>query len=1128
MTNRGFLPTSPPRRRTPVGGARQRLRLALVILLLLPLPSAAAGPSPEGIDFFEKKVRPVLAEHCYACHGPKSEPAKGGLRLSSRDGWRKGGGRGPAVRENDPDGSLLINAVRHADPALRMPPDKKLTDAQVADLAAWVRMGAPDPRTGAGTPDPGSIAERARRHWAFQPVRRPDVPAVRDPAWVRTPVDAFVLANLERHGLRPSPPAGRRALIRRVTFDLTGLPPTPEEVEAFESDGSPGAYGRVVERLLASPAYGERWGRHWLDVARYADTKGYVSNEADNRYFHAYTYRDYVIRAFNDDLPFDQFIREQLAADQLPPGADNRSLAALGFLTLGRRHLNSQPEILDDRIDVVTRGLLGLTVGCARCHDHKYDPVPAEDYYSLYGVFLSSPEPEEGPLLGGAAPTWEFELELADRQNALRRYRRELEDAQLARIRGQGALYLRTVHEAGRIAEKQDQDQLALERGLDLQVMQRWRDRLKPPADGGPDPVFGPWAAFAALPEGDFAAQARALTQRLAADGAVNPLVARAVLSGAPASFQEVCERYGRLFAEVDRRWQELIAEHARRREGLPPPAVLPDPDAEAVRRLALYGTDAPPDVPRNQLDRFFDRPSKNRLVQLQLDVNDVLAEHPGSPPRAPVVLDAPRPQTARVLLRGDASKPGPEAPRRFLKVLAGPHRAPFPAEASGRLQLARAIASPANPLTARVFANRAWAWHFGSPLVRTPSDFGLRAEPPTHPELLDYLAWRFVADGWSVKRLHRLLVLSAAYQQSDADDPAGLRADPENRWYARMNRRRLEYEPLRDALLTASGRLDRTMGGRPVDLLARPYASRRAVYGFLDRNDFPDQLRAFDVVNPEKTVAQRPGTAVPQQALFFLNNELVIEQARALAADPALRALAADEGRVQWLYRRLFQRSAGPEEVRLALEFVRAQEGQPAEPPPAPEESAWQYGAGAYDPAARRVRDYVPLGHFDGAAWTAGPDGGAVRLTAEGGHAGTGPRGAAVRRWVAPRDAVVRITGELARPSGARGPVRGRVVSSRHAEVGAWEGEGRRPTAVERLEVKAGDVVDFVVDAPAGGEFLWSPRVRVIEVVPGERGGLVSDWRAGADFRGPPAPLGPWEKYAHVLLMTNEFAFDH
>ena len=714
------------------------------------MPPAAPNPvTPEAAEFFEKRVRPVLAEHCLGCHGAKE--SKVGLRLDTRAGLLKGSDFGPVIVPGDPAKSLLIQAVRY-EGDIKMPPKPKakLPDEAIEALTAWVKMGAPWPETGPVAADPN--ADAWKKHWAFQPVKLPALPAVKDTAWPASPIDFFILAKLEAKGMTPAPPADRRTLIRRASFDLIGLPPTPAEVDAFVSDPAPDAYERLIDRLLADPRYGERWGRYWLDVARYANERGYVGVNVDRTYPFAYTYRDWVIRAFNDDLPYDQFLIQQLAADQLPLGADTRPLAAMGFLTVGRRFLNNPHDIIDDRIDVVTRGMLGLTVTCARCHDHKYDPIPTRDYYSLYGVFASSREPDELPLLEPftRGPGYEeFQKELARLEEEKARFERENEQMRKERPR-------------------------------------EFREKIKP-----------------------------------------------------------------------------------------------------------------------------FD----NKIKRLH-------ATHPAAPPRGMVLVDLPQPVTPRVFVRGNARNPGPEVPRQFLGVLAGEKREPFQ-HGSGRLELARAIASPDNPLTARVLVNRVWLHHFGAGLVRTPSDFGLRSEPPSHPELLDWLAARFVADGWSIKKLHRLIMLSSTYRQASDGNPAYARTDPDNLLLGRMNRRRLDFEALRDSLLFVAGQLDPTMGGQAVDLVKPPLSRRRTVYGFIDRQNLPGMYRTFDFASPDTHSPQRYVTTVPQQALFLMNSPFVLEQARALVARPDVQARTDPAERIGHLYRLLFGRPATPDEVAAARGFL-------------------------------------------------------------------------------------------------------------------------------------------------------------------------------------------------------------
>jgi hypothetical protein len=727
-------------------------------LLIVASVSAAEPPKqldPRATEFFERKVRPILAERCFSCHGPKKQMA--GLRLDSRAALLQGSDNGPVIVPGQPDKSALVTAVRQSGD-IKMPPKGKLSPEAVADLSAWVKDGAPWPRSATPTPTPSSsVAEVRKHHWAFHPVVKPTPPTVRHTAWPITDLDRFILARLEAKGLPPSAEADRRTLIRRAYFDLVGLPPTPEDVAAFEADHSPEAFARVVDRLLASARYGERWGRHWLDVARYADTRGYVFT-SERRFPFAYTYRDYVIRAFNDDLPYDQFIVQQLAADRLDLGTDKRPLAAMGFLTLGRRFLNNVHDIIDDRIDVTMRGLQGMTVACARCHDHKFDPIPQKDYYSLYGVFASSVEPAELPGIMPPVPTPEYQA-----------FARELE----------------------------------------------------------------------------------------------------------------------RLKKDVS----DFRAKHA----------------AELKAR---------------------NRKFRDQLTALRKKVEHLRATHPGAPPSAMVLVDAAQPMQPHVFLRGNPNNHGPAVPRQYLQVLAGEQRKPF-SNGSGRLELARAIASKDNPLTARVLVNRVWMWHFGQGLVRTPSDFGLRGEPPTHPELLDWLAATFMENGWSIKKLHRLIMLSRVYRQQSQDTPSGKRLDVDNRLLWKMNRQRLDFEALRDSLLAVAGRLALRVGGPAVSLTDAPFSRRRAVYGFIDRQNLPGLLRTFDFASPDAHVPMRHTTTVPQQALFLMNSPFLIEQACALVARADVAGLSGTEQRIARLYRLLYGRPPEPEEMALGVRFLARPAGK-------------------------------------------------------------------------------------------------------------------------------------------------------------------------------------------------------
>ncbi len=1073
---------------------------------------------PAGTEFFESKIRPVLAEHCYSCHSDKAEKLKGGLHLETRDGLLKGGENGPAIDPGHPEKSLLLKAIRYTDENLQMPPKgKKLSGEQIADFEAWIKMGAPDPRSGEkGAP---RESDKRKTHWAFQPIHRPSLPPVSDPRWVKSPVDAFILAKLDANGLSHAQRADRRTLIRRASFDLTGLPPTPEEVESFVQDTSDRAWENVIDRLLASPQYGERWARHWLDVARYADTKGYVFEE-ERRFPYSYTYRDYVIRSFNEDLPFDQFIVEQIAADLLPLGEDKRPLAALGFLTLGRRFLNNQTDIIDDRIDVVSRGLMGLTVGCARCHDHKYDPIPTRDYYSLYGVFASSSEPKDKPLLGSAALPKEYpqyEAERKKRQEELDTFRETKFAEVLADLRTKAADYMLVALEAEKLEDKGKLDVFARERKLHPIGVTRWMNFLAERRKATNDAIFAPWFAFAALT--NYEAEAKPLFEQFRTATNLNPVISQNLGEAPPGSIKDLAEVYRKAFAQVDAAWADARKQTNSSNR-------LPNDSQEMIRQV-LYAEAGPARVPDGEIPRLFDVPTGQKSRALQRKLEELDATHPGSPPRGMVLNENAEPFKPHVFIRGNQFNQGPEVPRQFLELIAGPDRKPFQ-KGGGRLELAQAIASRENPLTARVLVNRIWLNHFGAGLVRTPSDFGVRAEPPTHPELLDYLASWLMDNGWSLKKLHKTILLSNAYQQSSDERPDCVQKDPANSLLWRMNRRRLEFEPLRDTLLAVSGKLDLREGGHPVEIAAEPSAPRRTIYGFVERQNLPGIFRTFDFASPDTTSPQRFNTTVPQQALFMINSPFVQQQARSFAARPEVAQAREPREKITALYLTALQRKPSAEELSLAEEFIR---GQAAVPAPEPPPEVWKYGFGEIAQSPLRLAGFTPLPHFTGKAWQGSdklPDErlGWLTLNATGGHPGDGPKHAIVRRWVAPQDGAVSISGTLEHPSEAGDGVRGYIFSSRLGALGFWPVyHGKREMSIPRVEVKKGDTLDFVVDSHDNldsDSFNWAPVVRTVST--GD-----ATWAAREDFSGPktpPTPLNPWEKFAQVLLMSNELAF--
>jgi hypothetical protein len=897
-------------------------------------PDSSRPLSPAAVDFFESRIRPLLVQNCYECHSARAKDLQGGLRLDSRDAIRKGGESGPALTRGNVDGSLLIRAVRYEDH--EMPPKGKLPPSAIADLAQWVRMGAPDPRDRPDSDLPQPTGSRpaarkkgqpidfeaARNHWAYQPVRTPVLPVVKNTAWAKTEIDRFVLARLEAAGLSPSPAADRRTLIRRAYLDLIGVPPTYHEVELFVNDDSDRAFEKVVDRLLASPHYGERWGRHWLDVARYADTKDLVLVFGDDAIRpYAYTYRDYVIRAFNADVPYDRFIVDQLAADQVDAPAKTGStreqwrLAAMGFLTLGRLFDYNLNDMYDDRIDTVGRGLLGLTVACARCHDHKYDAIAQKDYYALYGVFASSEEPAKLPLLAEPATihgSADFEKQFAAKEREFQHHVDEQfgQITETARRRVGDYLLVAATTKPDPIEDAVFFMSLSPDQ-LRPQIISRWR-RYLAARSHATDSVFGPWGELLRLPEAHFAELAGPIVKRLqkvprgTSPGQLNPLVAQALSWQPIGSKADVARLYGTVFRTV----------YEDSQTGKPL-------DASRQQLLAvMIAPEGPVWFPKNTTYLYMARVERDKYHQMQLGLDRIAVNSPAAPPRAMILTDSAQLCDPRIFVRGNPAQPGEQVPRQFLRVLAGDRQRPF-AHGSGRLDLARAIASRDNPLTSRVFVNRVWMHHFGEPLVQSPSDFGVRAAPPSHPDLLDYLASTFIEEGWSIKGLHRRILLSNTYQQASAERPACRQADPENRLLWHFNRQRLDMEAMRDSMLAISQRLDPQLFGRPVDIVGDPQCGRRTIYGLVDRAHLPGFFRSFDFANPDQSAERRPQTTVPQQALFAMNSPFVIEQARSLAHRREVAGKLSPVDRIESLYQTVFARRPEEAETELAEHFV-------------------------------------------------------------------------------------------------------------------------------------------------------------------------------------------------------------
>jgi cytochrome c553 len=769
-----------------------------------------------GDDFFEKKIRPVLANNCYGCHSSKMKSPMGGLVLDTKSGTLKGGASGPAIVPGKPAESLLLRALRYNDPYLKMPPTSKLADSVIADFEQWIAAGAPDPRQREGTDAVAATAtpksrvidfDQGRKWWAFQPVREFPVPSVKQNSWPRVKIDHFILARLEQSGLKPSAEADPRTLIRRAYLDLVGLKPSYEEVESFANDPDPKRYEKLIDRLLASPQYGERWGRYWLDVARYAENGDTGGNR--QAYLYAWRYRDWVIESINKDVPYDRFLKQQLAADLMPDSSRN-DLRALGYLgaapsewkekMLGKEMIdNLLLEEWDERVDAVSRGFLGLSVACARCHNHKFDPISQKDYYALAGVFAST-SPAIRPL-------------------------REIDAATESR-------YL-----------------FARQRVMELD-------------------------SFA-----NYLTKEKSIDQNEAKKKAAE---CRAEIASIKAEMGSLKERYPELAETVmkigaPKENKPGAAEPPKRREEDPKA-----PYINAVFDAAMWSDGSFPDF-------------------------------------TPIVAKPGEARDLPVFARGSSTSPGEIVPRRFLTVLSKDPDQIF-RKGSGRLELAEKILTDAAPLSARVFVNRVWGWHFGKHLVGTPSDFGDRGDKPTHPELLDDLAARFLANGGSLKWLHREIMLSAAYRQSSRPRADGEQIDAPNQLLWRMNPRRLDAESYRDSLLQAAGLLDLEMYGPSLDLddLNNP---RRTVYGRINRGRTSDILSLYDFPNPFQHSPARGLTITPLQELFVLNSPFMKRLSAALAKSMEQAPDAAT--RVQGLYRKILSRDPNPSEIKAGLDYL-------------------------------------------------------------------------------------------------------------------------------------------------------------------------------------------------------------
>ena len=887
-----------------------------------------AAAAEESISF-SRHIQPIFAEHCFQCHGPDVGNREADLRLDMEASAKES-----AIKVGHPNESELLARVTSKEPDLRMPPAdlKPLSEQQVSLLHRWIADGA-----------------KYERHWAYQPILDVVVPNISDSDETQfSDIDKFVIAKLRAKGLELSEPVTKQQLIRRATFDLTGLPPSWTDVTDFVEDTSLDAFAKVVDRLLDSKAYAEHWSRHWLDLARYADTHGGAAIGFTEFPF-SYTYRDYVIQAFNEDLPYDRFVTEQLAADQLGLADNAKQLAALGFLTVGMQFRNPH-NVIDDQIDVVSRGLMGLTVSCARCHDHKFDAISTKDYYSLYATFASSEKPAELPRIGNPKRSDElqqYEERLDDLNTSYSDMAREQSEIMRGRLRMQVGLYLREIANGVPEPDLVSADVFSY-RTDDLRpvVLHRWQTYLREMPDD--DAVFGPWVKLAKLAEsqvGEFANSSKEIVEDLKSENGDikdlhklsakapkwNPRVLDALTEKNSRSMLDVADAYGELFATVHREWLEALLKTSLEAEpGLAPVPdehvdhLVPNSPVNRELRRHLYGPDSPISIEDPLASRLLNRPINDNVSGRRGAIHNLNLNSAGAPPRAMVLSEDTNSRPFQVFLRGNPRQRGEFVAARFLSALGGTDQQSF-APGKRRLALAQSIIDPANPLTRRVFVNWVWQHHFGEGIVRTPDDFGTRGDPPTHPDLLDFLATKFHEDGWSLKKLHRRIMLSQVYQQASVERPNARVVDPQNRLLWRMPRKRLGLEAMRDAMLSASGELRETTGGRPFRLLSEPIVPHRSVYAFVNRDIVAPVRSTFDSANPNACTAKRPTTTVPQQALFALNSDFIQDRAVAMAKT-VLQETSTDAQILGELYRRTFARNPDEKELETAIAFVESQ----------------------------------------------------------------------------------------------------------------------------------------------------------------------------------------------------------
>lgn len=873
--------------------------------------------APEKLEFFESKVRPILVQRCYECHS--GQESNGGLRLDYREGLLKGGDSGPALQADEPQGSLLLRAIRYQNADLQMPPSGKLDATEIEVLETWVGQGAVDPRadlpSGSSDKPQGMSIPDGRNFWSMMPLKPVEVPRAVDADWCRNPIDAFVLKELDSNGLRPSPESPRREILRRVTLGLIGLVPESQEYKAFEQDTAPEAYERQVDRLLSSEQYGVRFGRHWLDVARYSDSNGLDENIA---YGNAWRYRDYVVEAFNLDKPFDRFIEEQIAGDLLPD-ADRQSKTATGFLVLGAKVL-AEPDrdkltmdTIDEQLDTIGKAFMGMTLGCARCHDHKFDPIKQRDYYALAAILKGTKT--FGDSNFGAIKHWNeisyanpqekeqlkaIDAQIAEKNGAWNKLKSEAIGKLREQVRKQAADYLAVASKLTSEATLNEWAQVGEELKLHPRVLANSRRYLD---NHRQEPLFAKWHELAG--HGDH---------------------------------QAIRDYYQELFERALGEWEKAKAADAQVKK-------LEDSTLEAAR-VALGDVGGFLAIPA-KMEHALDQES---LVKIHELAESARLFESAAPDETSVmgVADKGVVDGLAIHIRGSYRNLGDVVPRGFPEVMVSQGATPiFSRHSSGRLELARWLANATHPLTARVIVNRVWRWHFGRGLVESTENFGVLGDRPSHPELLDYLARWFIESGWSIKELNRLILTSATYRMSSVHPEAqsALAIDPENRlrWHYKLER--MDAEPLRDSILQVAGRLDCQLGGKSVPLRNRQFvfdhtsidhtkydSIRRTVYLPIIRNHLYSLLEQFDFPDPTMPVGSRNTSMVSVQMLLLMNADWIIDSA-SLLARRSQEFSSEPSRRIDWLFETVLGRAPKEHEQRRFLDAISAGQASGEDP---------------------------------------------------------------------------------------------------------------------------------------------------------------------------------------------------